>query len=88
MRVSLIFGADPEGVGGISESTSSIADTGGLVAKGEGTGMPKPDLLNPLRLDVMGGGLVADAGAAGTGATPLLNSAQRGHLRLVSVTKS
>lgn len=36
----------------------------------------------------MGGGLVADTGAAaGTGAAPLLNSAQRGHLRLVSVTK-
>jgi hypothetical protein len=85
--VSLIFGADPEGVGGIIESMSSIADTGGLVAKGEGTGAPKPDRLNPLRLDilgVMGGGLVADAEAEATGTVPLLNSAQRGHLRLVS----
>ena len=82
------MGADPEGVGGASESTSSIADTGGLVAKGEGIGTPNPDRLNPPRLDklgVMGGGLVADAGAAGTGPVPLLNSAHLGHLRLVSV---
>lgn len=43
-------------------------------------------LLNPLKLDafgVAGGGLVAD-GVAGTGGAPLLNSAQRGHFRLVS----
>ena len=69
-----------------------MADTGGLVARGEGTAALKPKetfcdgLLNPLKLDVFGvtgGGLVAD-GVVGTGGAPLLNSAQRGHFRLVS----
>lgn len=90
MSVNFIFGPEPEGVPGTVRSTSSIADTGGLVAKGEGTGAPKPRaplaLLNPLKLDIpaeLGGGLVTDVGVAGTGAVPLLNSAQRGHLRLV-----
>lgn len=37
---------------------------------------------------VAGGGLVADDGVAATGAAPLLNSAQRGHLRFVSGSPS
>lgn len=87
--MSLILGA----LDGVMEgSTSSIADTGGLVARGDGTAALKPKdafcdgLLKPLKCDppgVAGGGLVAD-GVAGTGGAPLLNSAHRGHLRLVS----
>lgn len=89
--MSLILGAALEGV--IKGSMSSIADSGGLVARGDGTAALKPNdafcegLLKPPKLDplgVAGGGLVAD-GVAGTGAAPLLNSAQRGHFRLVSV---
>lgn len=86
--VSLILGA-ALGV----DSMSSIADTGGLVASGDGTaalnpkdafcdGLLKP--LNPDPLGVAGGGLDAD-GVTGTGGAPLLNSAHRGHLRFVSV---
>lgn len=86
-RVSLILGA--EGV------SSVAAITGGLVASGEGTWRllwPKPREL--LRLGVNGGGLPADpdaAAAAGVGVAggcaPELNSAQRGHLRFVSVSE-
>lgn len=88
-----------EGVPG-SEVTlsSSIACIGGLVAKGDGTaaGNPKERLLPPTggpRLKpkftnpgaVGGGGLVAEVdGVKGGGIVPLLNSAQRGHLRFVS----
>lgn len=69
---------------------------GGLVARGEGTAAGKPKdvvdgpRLKPRlgRLGVGGGGLEAEgvAGVEGTGAVPLLNSAHRGHLRLVSTT--
>lgn len=86
LRVSLILGA--EGV------SSGAAMTGGLVARGEGTWSelwPKP---RELRLGVNGGGLPADpdaAAAAGVGVAggcaPELNSAQRGHLRFVSVSE-
>ena len=71
---------------------SSIADTGGLVASGDGTAVLKlketfcEGLLNPLKLEFIGGGLDAD-GVAGTGGVPLLNSAQRGHFRFVSATQ-
>jgi hypothetical protein len=86
--VSLILGA--EGV------SSGAAMTGGVVASGEGTWSkllwPSPSEL--LRLGVNGGGLAADpdadpttcVGVAG-GWVPELNSAQRGHLRLVSEGK-
>jgi len=73
---------------------------GGLVAKGDGTaaGNPKERLLPPIggpRLKpkfanpgaVGGGGLVAEVDGVREGGTvPLLNSAQRGHLRFVSAT--
>ena len=87
--MSLSLGAALEGTDG---STLSIADTGGLVARGDGTAALKPKeafcegLLNPPKPDppgVAGGGLVP-VGVAGTGGAPLLNSAQRGHFRLVS----
>jgi len=85
LRVSFNLGAAP----GIS---SSSADMGGLVARGEGTAAGKPKgiegpRLNPRfgRFAVVGGGLVAGPDWVGvTGAVPLLNSAQRGHFRLVS----
>jgi hypothetical protein len=72
-------------------SPSSKADIGGLVARGDGTAVGNPKLallparLNP-RLDMfgVGGGLVALV----DGAVPLLNSAQRGHFRLVSNKES
>lgn len=93
--------AGEEGVpGGLS---SSIGITGGLVANGDGTavGNPKDERLLPPaaggpRLKprfvnpgaVGGGGLVAEAvGVRGGGIVPLLNSAQRGHLRFVSKKK-
>lgn len=73
-----------------------MADMGGLVANGEGTaaGNPKAELADP-RLNPRFGrlGLVAPPGAAlvlaaggpgVAGAVPLLNSAHRGHFRLVS----
>jgi len=88
--INLIFGAEPLGVPGTA-SRSSMADMGGLVAKGDGTAAGNPNvavegpLLNP-RLGkfavVGGGGLVAE-GVEGVGTVLLLNSAQRGHLRLV-----
>lgn len=96
--VSLIFGPD-EGVPGSEVAlSSSIACIGGLAAKGDGTaaGNPKERLLPPTggpRLKpkfanpgaVGGGGLVAEVdGVRGGGIVPLLNSAQRGHLRFVS----
>jgi|ERR1700722_1144527 len=79
-NISLIFGAELDRGG----SASSRAETGGLVASGDGTatGYPKVEpegLLNP-RLVADGGGLVALVG----GAVPALNSAQRGHFRFVS----
>ena len=85
------MGAAPEGA--TDGSVVSIADTGGLVARGDGTAALNPKdafcegLLNPPKLDppgVAGGGLVP-VGVAGTGGAPLLNSAHRGHFRLVSV---
>ncbi len=80
-------------------ASSSIASTGGLVANGDGTPAANPNdgrllpafegpRLNPRFAKpgaVGGGGLVAEAeGVRGGGTVPLLNSAQRGHLRLVS----
>ena len=80
----MIFGF-VEGVG-----SSSTADIGGLVAKGDGTaaGNPKDETggprLNP-RLATRGGGLAAEEEGRGVaGAVPLLNSAHRGHFRFVS----
>jgi len=76
-------------------ASSTIPDIGGLVARGDGTAAGKPNedvegpRLNPRlgKFGVVGGGLVADdEGAAGV--VPLLNSAHRGHLRLVSVDYS
>lgn len=76
-----------------SDSSIPIADNGGLVANGEGTAAPNENdelcvgRLNPLRPGtpgVIGGGLVAEVGGTGSGGVPLLNSAQRGHFRLVS----
>lgn len=79
--------------------SSSIASIGGLVANGDGTAAGNPNDERPLpptggpRLKpkfvnpevVGGGGLVAEAeGVRGGGTVPLLNSAQRGHLRFVS----
>ena len=76
-------------------SISSIAKTGGLVASGDGTaaGKPKLDTEGPLLKPRFGrfgvaGGLVADVAAVTEpGIDPLLNSAQRGHLRFVSVIR-
>ena len=74
-------------------STSSMADMGGLVAKGDGTaaGNPNAALEGPRlkprlgRFAVVEGGLVAEPDCAG--AVPLLNSAHRGHFRFVSINK-
>lgn len=79
---------------------SSIADIGGLVAKGEGTAAaklgfrsadtPSAGLANPAGDDALGtrgedtDGPPLTLGVSGGGAVPELNSAQRGHLRLVS----
>jgi hypothetical protein len=73
-------------------SRSSMADMGGLVANGDGTAAGNPNVavegprLKPRlgRFAVVGGGLAAE-GVEGVGTVLLLNSAQRGHLRLVSV---
>ena len=61
------------------------------MAKGDGTAAGNPNvaaegpLLNPrLGRFAVVGGLVADC-TEGVGTVPLLNSAQRGHLRLVSI---
>jgi hypothetical protein len=91
--------ADEEGVpdGSIMPPSSSIANIGGLVANGDGTaagnpnelppaGGPRlnPKLVNPGAVGAVG--LVAGAdGVRGGGTVPLLNSAQRGHLRFVSI---
>lgn len=88
-NVNLIFGPEPLGVEGTT-SSSSMADTGGLMANGEGTAAGKPNAelegprLNPRlgKLPVAGGGLLAPPGVGG--AVPLLNSAHRGHFLLVS----
>lgn len=73
--------------------SSSMADMGGLVARGDGTaaGNPKEVFVGPRlnprfgKLVLVGGGLVAEPDTAGAiGAVPLLNSAHRGHFRLVS----
>ena len=74
----------------------TIADIGGLVAKGEGTAAGNPnDVLEGPRLKPRfggkpaeaGGGLVAEPdGVGAVGAVPLLNSAQRGHFRFVSAS--
>ena len=89
------------GVAGPSYPSSLIAsddDTGGLVASGEGTAAGCPNALGARRPAIsglsakltlgVGGaavGLVADAGVPTAGGAPELNSAQRGHLRFVSV---
>jgi len=72
--------------------SSSIADTGGLVANGEGTATGKPKAgfegprLNPRLGILIAGGLVAEPeGTSDAGAVPLLNSAHRGHLRFVFI---
>ena len=66
---------------GLAVSSAAVV----LAARGEGAnGAAEGPRLNP-KLGVFavgGGGLVAEVEA--TGAAPLLNSAQRGHLRLVS----
>ena len=74
-----VFGEPPSSIG---------PDMGGLVARGDGTATGNPNEVEGPRLKprlgkfgVVGGGLVADPEGAG----PLLNSAHRGHLRLVSV---
>jgi len=66
-----------------------MPDMGGLVARGDGTaGKPNEDVEGPRlkprlgKFGVVGGGLVADVEEV-EGAVPLLNSAHRGHLRLV-----
>lgn len=92
-KVSLILGPDPDGVGGIMSLSMTIADIGGLVAKGEGTAAGNPNgVLEGPRLKPRfdgkvaeaGGGLVAEPdGVGAVGAVPLLNSAQRGHFRFV-----
>lgn len=72
--------------------SSTIPDMGGLVARGDGTAVGKPNeevdgprlKLRLGKFGVAGGGLVAKVEGA-EGAVPLLNSAHRGHLRLVSV---
>lgn len=72
--------------------SSSIADIGGLVARGEGTAAGKPNDAEGPRLKPRfgifvvtpdGGGPEAE-GPGVAGAVPLLNSAHRGHLRFVS----
>jgi hypothetical protein len=95
-KVSLILGPDPDGVGGIMSLSMTMADIGGLVAKGEGTAAGNPNdvlegpRLNPRfggKLAEAGGGLVAEPdGVRVVGAVPLLNSAQRGHFRFVSAS--
>ena len=86
LSVNLILGAPEDDAGG----SSSIADTGGLVASGDGTaGNPnEPDgpRLNPRFCMPGAGGVLAapGTGVAAVGTLTLLNSAQRGHLRLVS----
>ena len=88
MRLSVSFN-----LGAGASASSSWADIGGLVARGEGTaaGKPKAALEGPRwnprlgKFAVVDGGLVAEPEGVGvTGAVPLLNSAQRGHFRFVS----
>lgn len=80
--VSLSLGA----AGGLNVS-SGTADIGGLVANGEETG-GKPKDCPRLKVGLVALGATAegaDVDAVGVmGAAPLLNSAHRGHLRLVS----
>jgi hypothetical protein len=85
VRLSVSFN-----LGAGASASSSRADIGGLVARGEGTAAGKlkeGPRLNPRlgKFAVVGGGLVAEPEGVGvTGAVPLLNSAQRGHFRFVS----
>ena len=90
MSVSFIFGPETDGVWGMISSSS--ADMGGLIASGEGTAAGCPNevadgpRLKP-RLGKFAGGCGVAPGTAAdgvAGAAPLLNSAQRGHFRLVS----
>jgi hypothetical protein len=94
--VSLILGTDVAGAGVGVGSSPAMPDTGGLVARGDGTAAGKPKVLratprlNPRfgRFGVPGttagvpGGATDPGGVEGPG---VLNSAQRGHLRFVSV---
>ena len=77
-------------------SSTSMADTGGLVASGEGTAAGKPKAGPRLKpIPPGGGGLVTLAGPAlllagvgtGIGGVALLNSAHLGHLRFVSTKR-
>jgi hypothetical protein len=86
LSISLIFGPELE----VVISLSSTPETGGLVASGDGTAAGNPNETDGPRLKprlgrfgVDGGGLPADPGTGGTGATPLLNSAHRGHFLFV-----
>ncbi len=87
--VSFILGPEADGVGGMI--SSSTADMGGLIANGEGTaaGWPNTDAEGP-RLKPKFGKFAGGCGLAPAppdgvvGAAPLLNSAHRGHFRLVS----
>ena len=92
LSVNLILGAEPLGVPGMA--SSSMADMGGLVAKGDGTAAGNPNAaaegprLKPRlgRFAAVGGGPVAEPdGVEAAGAVPLLNSAQRGHFLFVSI---
>jgi len=74
-------------------SSVAMADMGGLVASGEGTaaGWPNAVVEGP-RLKPRFGRFAAGSGVGPdpdgvAGAAPLLNSAQRGHFRLVSEKK-
>jgi len=82
-NVNLILGAE-------GAASSSMAERGGLVARGEETAAGNPNELAPGRLNPSPPNpceaLAAEVeGVGGTGAVPLLNSAQRGHLRLVFI---
>jgi len=83
---SLILGPEPDGVGGIM-STFSSAETGGLVARGEGTAGNPNGVVGP-RLNPRLGKFGVAAGVVAVPEVPVvalgvLNSAHFGHFRLV-----
>jgi len=83
--VNLSFGA-LDGVGGTV--SSSMADMGGEVARGDGTAAGKPNdepRLNPRAATAPGVGAADPEGPGVAGKVPLLNSAHLGHLRLVFI---